>query len=66
MDYDYISDKFKESQVSQYVPQVEYSDSDSSISYNEFVEQPTEFEDMLLDGLIANKCTAEYFKNWRI
>ena len=67
MDHNYFRDNSNESQVSQFVPLVEYSDSDSSISYaDELVEQHTEFEDILLDGLTADDCTAEYLKKWRI
>ena len=63
MDYDYFSDESNKLQVSHYEPQTEDYDSDSSISYaDEFEKEPTEFEDILLDGLIADNYTAEYLK----
>ena len=61
MDHDYLSNNSNISQVSQYVPDAEEYDSDSSICYDDdLLDQHTELEDMLLDGLIADECTADY------
>ena len=62
INHDYFSDSSNELHVSNFIPPSDQSDSDSSISYSDTDEsqQPTEFEDMLLDGLLGDDYTDEY------
>ena len=62
IDNDYFSDSSNESHVSDFIPPSDQSNSDSSISYSDADEsqQPAEFEDMLLDGLLGDDYTDEY------
>ena len=67
VDIDQFSDSSNESHVSNYLPSSDTSESDSSIRYAEPDDnQPTELEEMLLDGLINNDYSDEYLKELKV